>query len=67
MSASPEKVGVISEEVVAGERVFVLKFFQTGNPTWIGRLFFAKFDPCAVRRNDLRPAFGENGFFYKGR
>lgn len=65
MSASPGKVGVIGDEVIAGERVFVLKFFQARNPKWIGRVFFARYDPSATWLDDLKPAFGEKEFFFE--
>ncbi|KAI9700671.1 MAG: hypothetical protein M1836_002040 [Candelina mexicana] len=65
MSASPGKVGVIGEEMIAGERVFVLKFFQARNPDWIGRVFFARYDPDAVWLDGLQPAFGQKEFFYE--
>lgn len=65
MSASPGKVGVIGEEVIAGERVFVLKFLQARNPQWVGRVFFARYDPHAVWLDGLRPAFGGKEFFFE--
>lgn len=65
MSASPGKVGIVGIEDVGGERVFALKFFQARNPAWTERLFFAKFDPKAIWLDELRPAFGEQEFFYE--
>jgi len=32
---------------------------------WVGRVFFARFDPHAVWLDDLRPAFGESEFFFE--
>ena len=65
MSAAPGKVGVIGDEVIAGEHVFVLKFFQARNSEWVGRVFFAQYDPHAVWLDGLKPAFGEKEFFYE--
>lgn len=65
MSASPGKVGIIGEETINGERVFVLKFWQARKKSWIGRVFFAKYDPEATWLSDLKPAFGEKEFFYE--
>ncbi|KAI9877109.1 MAG: hypothetical protein M1830_004760 [Pleopsidium flavum] len=65
MSASPGKVGVIGEDTIAGERVFVLKFFQARNPAWVNRVFFARYDPHATWLDGLRPAFGEKQFFFE--
>lgn len=67
MSASPGKVGVIGVDTVAGEKVFVLQFWQARDPRWIGRPFFAKYDPQATWLNDLKPAFGEKEFFFEPR
>ena len=42
MSCTPGKVCVIGSEVIAGEKVFVLKFLQGRNPAWTDRVFFAQ-------------------------
>lgn len=65
MSTSPGKIGIVGIEEIAGERVFALKFFQARNPAWTERLFFAKFDPRATWLDDLKPAFGEERFFFE--
>ncbi|GAB1312747.1 Lysine 2,3-aminomutase [Madurella fahalii] len=65
MSASPGKVGVIGVENIRGEDVFVLKFWQARDPSWIDRVFFAKHDPEATWLSDLVPAFGEKEFFFE--
>lgn len=67
MSASPGKVGVIGVETINGEKVFALQFWQARDPSWMGRVFFAKFDPKATWLSDLRPAFGEEEFFFEPR
>ena len=65
MSASPGKVGVLGIEVINGQRVFVLKFWQARHPSWTRRVFFAKYDPEAAWLTDLEPAFGEKEFFFE--
>jgi KamA family protein len=65
MSATPGKVLVDGRTTVGGEDVFVLKFLQARDPTWVGRTFFAKYDPHAAWLDDLRPAGGEREFFYE--
>ena len=65
MSATPGKVVVEGVSHVAGEDVFVLKFLQGRDPDWVGKPFFAKFDPRATWLDDLRPAFGEREFFFE--
>jgi KamA family protein len=65
MSATPGKVLVDGIAEVYGEKVFVLKFLQGRDPDWVGRPFFAKYDPTATWLDDLRPAFGEERFFFE--
>jgi hypothetical protein len=48
-----------------GKKVFVLRFLQGRNPDWVGRPFFARYDPHAEWLGDLRPAFNESRFFYE--
>ena len=65
MSALPGKVLVDGITEVAGEKVFVLKFLQGRDPKWANRVFFAQYDPKATWLTDLKPAFGEERFFYE--
>jgi KamA family protein len=66
MSATPGKVMVNGIANVAGQQVFVLSFLQGRNPAWVGRPFFARFDPEASWLFDLEPAFSNDGrFFYE--
>ncbi|MFC1575681.1 KamA family radical SAM protein, partial [Gemmatimonadota bacterium] len=65
MSATPGKVLVTGVADVAGERVFALAFLQARDPRWVGRPFFARYDPQAAWLDDLRPAFGESEFFFE--
>ncbi|MEJ2237223.1 MAG: hypothetical protein P8X82_02915 [Gemmatimonadales bacterium] len=64
MSATPGKVLVSGVATVRGEDVMVLQFLQGRNPDWVGRPFFAKYDPNATWLDDLEPAF-EDRFFYE--
>lgn len=66
MSATPGKVMVDGITDVNGEKVFVLHFIQGREPDWVGQPFFAKFDAEATWLDDLRPAFGEDRFFFEG-
>lgn len=65
MSALPGKVVVDGITEINGEKVFVLNMLQGRNPDWVKRPFFAKYDENAKWLNDLKPAFGEEKFFYK--
>ncbi|MYF09053.1 MAG: lysine 2,3-aminomutase, partial [Rhodospirillaceae bacterium] len=38
---------------------------QGRDPDWVGRPFFAKFDPQATWLDGLKPAFGEDAFFFE--
>jgi KamA family protein len=64
MLAFPGKVRIVGVAKLRGEKVFVLEMLQARNPAWVGRPFFAKFDPWAVWLDDLKPAFGEPRFFF---
>jgi KamA family protein len=65
MSATPGKVKVCGVTEIAGEKVFVLTFEQARDPAWVGRLFFAAYDPEATWLDQLRPADGRPEFFYE--
>lgn len=64
MSATPGKVVIDAICELAGEKVFSLKFIQGRNPDWVGKPFFARFDPKATWFDQLRPAFGAKKFFF---
>jgi KamA family protein len=64
MSATAGKVLVDSVAEVNGEKVFVLKFLQARDPKWVNRTFFARYDAEATWLRHLRPAFGEERFFF---
>ena len=56
MSATPGKVHINGVAQIGGEKVFVLSFLQARDPEWVGRPFFAAFDPEATWLFDLQPA-----------
>ncbi|MBV1882551.1 MAG: lysine 2,3-aminomutase [Pseudomonadales bacterium] len=64
MSSGPGKIEIQGITEIKGEKVFVLRFIQGRNPDWVQRPFFAKFDDKATWLDDLRPAFGEEKFFF---
>lgn len=64
MSATPGKVVVDGVSTVGNEQVFALRFLQARRPEWVGRPFFARFDPRATWLDQLQPAFGEGEFFF---
>jgi len=65
MSALPGKVSVEGITELNDEKVFVLTLLQARNPEWVKRPFFAKFSSTATWLNELRPAFGEDKFFFQ--
>jgi len=65
MSAMPGKVLVDGVVEVGGQKLFALKFLQGRDPSWAGRLFFARYDERAMWLDDLEPAFGEEEFFFE--
>ena len=65
MSATPGKVLIDGVADVGDARVFVLKFLQARDPQWVGRTFFARFDPQATWLDHLRPAQGRAEFFFE--
>ncbi len=65
MSATPGKVVVRGVARIAGERVFVLEFLQGRDPDWVGRPFFARYDPEASWLDQLEPALGADAFFFE--
>lgn len=67
MSTSPGKVQITGISEIMGEKVFVLRFLQARDPKWVGKPFFARYDPDAIWLDDLRPAFGKPEFFFETR
>ena len=65
MSCNPGKVQVIGVSEIKGEIVYVLNFLQGRDPNWVGKPFFARYNPDAIWFDDLEPAFGEDNFFYE--
>ncbi len=65
MSAGPGKVQVLGPTNVMGKEVLALRFIQGRNPNWVHRPFFAEYDENAIWLSDLRPAFGQQSFFFE--
>ena len=64
MSATPGKIEIQDVQEIAGEKVFILRFLQGRNPDWVGRPFYAAYDPKATWFDHLKPAFGQEKFFF---
>ncbi len=64
MSCLPGKVQILGVADVKDEKIMVFRMIQGRNPNWAARPFFAKFDDVAIWYTDLKPAFGEEKFFF---
>ena len=49
---------VVGTQNIMGVDAFVLRFLQCRDESWIGKVFFAKYDPKAVWFDDLEPLDG---------
>lgn len=58
MSCTPGKVEVTGVQEIMGQPAFILRFLQCRDEAWIGKVFFAKYDPEAVWYDDLKPLEG---------
>lgn len=65
MSTLLGKIVIDGTPEILGRRVFALRFLQARDPAWVGKPFFAQFDPRATWFDALKPAFGESAFFYE--
>ena len=65
MSATPGKVQVLGVGEIAGKKVITLRFLQGRNPDWVARPFFAEYDTGASWLDELKPAFGDDQFFFE--
>jgi KamA family protein len=65
MSCLPGKLQILGVNEIGNEKVFTLRFIQGRNPEWVAKSFFAKFDDIATWCTDLKPAFGDDKFFFQ--
>ncbi|MFZ1783896.1 MAG: hypothetical protein WAU23_01745 [Ferruginibacter sp.] len=65
MSATPGKVQMLGVSEVNGKKIMTFRFLQGRDPDWVARPFFAEYDDEAVWLDDLKPAFGEEKFFFE--
>lgn len=65
MSCTPGKVQMLGVSEVMGKKVMTLRFLQGRNPDWVAKPFFAAYNEQATWINHLKPAFGEEKFFFE--
>jgi hypothetical protein len=58
-------VQIVGVSEINNQKVFVLDFIQGRDPGWVGKPFFAKFDPKAIWFDQLEPIDGESKFFFE--
>jgi KamA family protein len=65
MSCTPGKVQILGPAEIMGKKVIAMRMIQGRNPDWVAKPFFAEYDSKAIWMDDLRPAFGEDKFFFE--
>jgi KamA family protein len=65
MSALPGKIQIVGIGSILNQEIFVLRFLQARKTDWAHKAFFAQYDDTATWIDDLKPAFGEEKFFYE--
>ena len=65
MSCTPGKVQILGVSEVNGKKIMTFRMLQGRNPDWVARPFHAAYDEKAVWYDDLKPAFGEEKFFFQ--
>jgi len=65
MSCLPGKMQILGVNEIGEEKVFTLRFIQGRHPDWVAKSFFAKYDEYATWYTDLKPALGEEKFFFQ--
>lgn len=69
MSCTEGKVQLLGVTEIPHEgkqkKIMTLRFLQGRNPDWVAKPFFAEYDEQALWIDDLKPAFGEDKFFYE--
>jgi L-lysine 2,3-aminomutase len=64
MSCLPGKIQITGIHEIYGQKVIGLQMLQGRNPDWVRRPFFAEYDENATWYTELKPAFGEEQFFF---
>ena len=65
MSCLPGKIQVLGPTDIKGEKVLGLRMIQGRSSDWADYLFFAEYDEEAIWYRDLKPAFGDEKFFFE--
>jgi len=65
MSCLPGKIQLLGAAQVPKQKVIAFRMLQGRDPNWVDRPFFSDYDEKAVWYTELKPAFGEEKFFFQ--
>jgi len=65
MSTDPGKIQILGVTKIKEKKLITLRFLQGRNPEWVARPFFAEYDENANWLDELKPAFGQDEFFFE--
>ncbi len=69
MSCTPGKVQILGVSEImdkdVSKKIITMRFLQGRNPDWVAKPFFAEFDDEALWMDELKPAFGQDKFFFE--
>ena len=65
MSCMPGKVQILGVSELCGKKIMTFRMIQGRNPDWVARPFHAEYNEKAMWYDDLKPAFGEEKFFFQ--
>lgn len=65
MSCTPGKVQILGVGEIGEQKVLTMRMIQGRNPDWAARPFFAEYDEKAIWLDELKPAFGQEKFFFE--
>lgn len=63
MTSSSGKISLLGTTEINGEKVFVLKFNEGRNMSWMDRVYFAKYDELENTIENLKPYNAEKHFY----
>ncbi len=65
MAERLKKVQILGTSEIYREKVFVMQLLHGRSSDRVRRPFFAEYDEKTMWFDDLKPAFGENKFFFE--
>ncbi|MEJ2157041.1 MAG: lysine 2,3-aminomutase [Desulfobacteraceae bacterium] len=64
MSALPGKIRIDGLPNIKGKKYIAMSFIQARSADWVTKPFYSEYDKLACWINELKPAFGEEKFFF---